>query len=325
MIANATTNDPRAAAPPAAQRIGPAAAIDLCTVAERHLGFRPAAVRVYEETGSFVAIDRGDALRLGGRTYLVTGTVREEGFGLEEQPKYWVKRAVDLATGVEKIVKLVFLEQFDLPFGGRRVRCFRSPAKEARLLDVVRGHPQFMAGSSVRDRVGNLVRVIDFIPGPSLERVASSPPGGDEAYVREELPRLLWRYLPCMEGLRFLHERGERHGDVRADHVIVDRGSGLLRWIDFDYDFECPGAPFVLDVHGAGSILASLVGRGAVDCHPGLGRFAAGSRRSYAGIGELIDDLGDALSGLVSPRGLDGLPADSAGSVARSEWRARHD
>ncbi|MBI5502786.1 MAG: hypothetical protein HY907_21250 [Deltaproteobacteria bacterium] len=257
--------------------LGPGTAFELSADVERHLGYRPGAVRIFADTSAFSSIDRGDALELGGRYYLVTGTVREEGLGLDEQPKYWVKRAVLCGSGAEKIVKLVFLEQFDLHFGESVVRCFRSPAKEARVLDRVRRHPQFMTGTSLRDRAGNNVRVIDVIPGPSLEHHVGNLPVGHEEYFHREVPALLWRFLPCLEGLRFLHEHGERHGDVRPDHIILDRNSGLLRWIDYDYDYDYPEAPFGLDILGAGHVLAFIVGQGVMDRRrllrePGLAR-----------------------------------------------------
>jgi len=294
-------------------------------------------------TSNFFAIDRGDVLLLDGRVYVIAGTARERGFGLDDEPKHWVKRAIDGDTGEPKIIKLVFQEQFTQRLGGCTVRCFRSPAKEARVLERVRGHPHFMTGFAVRDAAGNDVRIIDLIRGPTLDDVVTGQPGTHERYFLEQVPQLLGRLWPCLDALRFLNEAGERHGDVRADHVMVDRKSGLFRWIDFDYDFTHPEAPFSLDILGVGKILALIVGKGVVDAHrlerdPGLTgvlarlcaddlaivdrasvmnlgkvypyipealnrvlrHFSSGAEVFYETVGQLLEDLGDAMTRLVT-------------------------
>jgi len=314
---------------------------DLPACVERHLGLRPAAVRLHTDTSNFFAIERGDALLLAGRAYVITGTARERGFGLDDEPKHWVKRAVDAQTGAPKIIKLVFYEQFTQTVADCTVRCFRSPAKEARVLELVRRHPHFMKGFAVRDAAGNDVRVIDLIGGPTLDDLIAAGRGPHESYFYEKTPDLLRRLLPCLDGLRFLHDRRERHGDVRPDHLIVDRETGLFRWIDFDYDFVHREAPFSLDLLGVGKIVASIVGRGTVDAHrverdPSLagvlGRlssddlsivddacvmnlrkvfpyvpetlnrvllhFSDGAEVFYESVGELLDDLGEAVTRL---------------------------
>ena len=40
--------------------------------------------------------------------------------------------------------------------------------KESAVLEAMCGHPLFMQGVAVPDTVGNLVRILDFIPGQSL-------------------------------------------------------------------------------------------------------------------------------------------------------------
>jgi hypothetical protein len=232
---------------------------------ERYLGYRPSTVRTYTDTTNFFAIDRGDILSLHGGNYLIIGTMRERGFGLDDEPKHWVKHAIECETGRHKIIKLVFLEHFMMRLGDTTVRCFRSPAKEARVLECVQRHPQFMKGFGVRDATGNEVRVIDFISGPDLSSYLLDGASTHEAYFYERMPMILWRLLPCLEALHFLHEVHERHGDVRADHVLVDQQTGLFRWIDFDYDFDYREVPFSLDILGAGDLIALIVGRGIIE------------------------------------------------------------
>jgi hypothetical protein len=42
----------------------------------------------------------------------VVADMREGRFGIDDQPKYWVKKAVELETGELRILKLVFHEEF---------------------------------------------------------------------------------------------------------------------------------------------------------------------------------------------------------------------
>ena len=62
--------------------------------------------------------------------------------------------------------------------------------------------------------------------------------------------------------MTFLHSHGYRHGDIRRDHIFVDRNTGHFSWIDFDYDFFLPEKPFALDLFELGNILIYLTGQG---------------------------------------------------------------
>lgn len=55
-------------------------------------------------------IRSGDVLDPGGSYYLVRGEEMEGRFGLDGEPKYWMKRAIDLSDGSSKVIKLVFYE-----------------------------------------------------------------------------------------------------------------------------------------------------------------------------------------------------------------------
>lgn len=127
--------------------------------------------RTFRDTSDFLGIQRGDELVLGGNCYLVTGHESEQGFGLDGEPKYWVKRGVDLHTQNEKIIKLVFFESLSSTVGGIPVVYYRSPRKEAEVLKMVRNHPHFMHGVSTQDSAGNEVRIIDRIRGVSLRKL----------------------------------------------------------------------------------------------------------------------------------------------------------
>jgi serine/threonine protein kinase len=234
------------------------------------------ALRVLRDTSNFMAIDRGDVLDLAGHPYLVCGNEREGRFGIDDQPKYWVKRAVSLLSGRVYVVKLVFHESFSTGVHGEQYPCERSAEKEAQVLEAVRGHPNFMHGRAIPDEGGNLVRVIDFIEGKSLLAYLGGLAMTHEEYVEQALPRVLAEAHDCFAGIAYLHGLGLCHGDIRNDHILLDDQSGWARWIDFDY--TRPSLEF--DVWSLGNVLNCVLAKGFVTFH--------GLRRSHP---ELLEQL----------------------------------
>lgn len=238
--------------------------------------------RVFNDTTDFSSIDYGDVIYVDGRYFLVTAFTREGRFGVDEQIKPWVPRVENLANGEKKILKLVFHETFDVTFGPFTIVCYRNPEKEARILDLVKGHAHFMQGESVLDEAGNLVRILDIVNGSRLDKVIHRSGTDHEAYFHQELPGVLKHYLPCVGAIAYLHAHGFRHGDVRRDHIFVERETGLYRWIDYDYDFYLPEKPYALDLYELGNALMYLTGRGNyyirdVLVNPGMGQTVANS------------------------------------------------
>jgi hypothetical protein len=88
-----------------------------------------------------------------------------------------------------------------------------------------------------------------------------------ETYFHEVLPGILKKLTQAFEAIRFLHAHGFRHGDIREDHLMVERDTGNYVWIDFDYDYRTTKNPYVLDIIGLGNILLYLVGKGFHDLH----------------------------------------------------------
>lgn len=232
----------------------------------RHVpaGRVPKKVRVTADTTDFFRVDYDDVLILDGRPYFIRNYEREGRFGIEEQPKYWVRRAVDLLTGEIKIIKMVFLERFSAKVGDLVFDCVRSPRKEARILDLVRDHPHFMHGTSVRDEAGNIIRIIDYIPGKTMDKLVLELGADHEDYFHNYFPEVLDDYIGLVEAIGFLHEHGEKHGDIRRDHIIKDKRSGQYRWIDFDFNYWHKENLYGYDLSGLGNILVYLAGRGDV-------------------------------------------------------------
>ncbi len=218
--------------------------------------------RVFRDTSDSMNIDYGDIIVLEDNYFLVTGYEKEGRFGIDDEPKFWVKRVKNLKTGDAKILKLVFYETFVISVGHLKVTCYRNPAKEARVLELVRGHERFMQGKNVLDEVGNLIRILDIIRGKSLDKYIVQTPQNHEEYFFQETPRLLRQFLECAKAINFLHQNGFKHGDIRRDHIYVEASTGMHKWIDFDYDFYLPERPFALDMFGLGNILLFIVGRG---------------------------------------------------------------
>jgi serine/threonine protein kinase len=226
-------------------------------------GLTPDQLEIYEDTSAFMAIDFGSVLRLGGSDYLVTGHAREGRFGIDEQPKFWVKSCIDLTSGQRKIIKLVVQESFDSRIGASVYRCVRSAAKEARILRKMQNNPRFMQGEGVNDAAGNLVRILDLVHGPSFYEYLRGLEMTHDAYYRQVFPGVIRSVIECIEAIAELHGQGLHHGDIRADHILLNSRGGPFVWIDFDYEVDKPD----YDVFCLGNVLLQAVGKGRHSLH----------------------------------------------------------
>jgi len=214
--------------------------------------------KIVTDTSDWMRIQRGNILRIGGKDFVIEGNRYESRFGIGDQPKYWVFGAIDLQNGEKKILKMVFLEEFQVHIGIFKIRCFRSPEKEAKVLDMVKHDKRFMQGYTAMDDKGNRVRIIDLIKGDSLFQYIYGVNKSHEQYFHEDLPAILHKIVGCMEAIQFLHDRGTCHGDIRNDHIIIEAGTGHYRWIDFDLCQHVSD----FDVWSIGNILNYAVGKG---------------------------------------------------------------
>ena len=223
-------------------------------------------LKVYKDTTDFFRIEYGDIVILDENPFLIRHNVKEGRFGLDDEEKFWVKRSIDLHSGMTKIIKFVFFEKFNARIGEIEFECFRSPRKEARILNLVKNLPNFMQGYSVQDDHENIVRVLEFIYGISLaehiREIATTMK--HETYFYQCFPKILKNYILCVEGIRFLHDHGEKHGDIRRDHILIDRESEQYRWIDYDYNVRHRENMYGYDLFGLGNILMYLAGMGDI-------------------------------------------------------------
>jgi serine/threonine protein kinase len=205
-----------------------------------------------------MSIGRDHVVDLQGDLFLVRCDEREGRFGLGDQPKFWVKRALNLNTGTMHILKLVFHEAFKVRVGPLEIRCVRDPEKEGRVLELVRGDDRFMQGRTAYDSRGNLVRVIDFIRGVDLLSYLDSISGRHEEYCQTMLPGILTTVARNIAGLQRLHDAGLCHGDIRNDHLLIEYETGCYKWIDFDLTQDFSD----FDVWSVGNVLHCVVAKG---------------------------------------------------------------
>ncbi|MFA6283487.1 MAG: hypothetical protein WCT30_08785 [Desulfurivibrionaceae bacterium] len=232
----------------------------------RHAGPQrvPPRFKIITDTSDFFRVEYNDVVVLGGVPYWVKRYEKEGRFGIDDEPKYWVRRAIDLNTGATTILKLVFHEQFEATVGEVKITCFRSPKKEARVLDLVADHKNFMHGHWVLDTAGNIVRILEFIRGPRFDEVVAGYGADHRDYFHNYFPKVLDQYINLVLAIKFLHDHGEKHGDIRRDHIIWDQETQTNRWIDFDYNYQQSESVFGFDLQGLGNILIFLAGRGDV-------------------------------------------------------------
>ena len=224
----------------------------------------PPRFKIITDTSDFFRVEYNDVVLLGGVPYWVKRYEKEGRFGIDDEPKYWVRRAIELTTGATKILKLVFHEQFQTTVGEVQIICFRSPKKEARVLDLVAGHRNFMHGHWVLDAAGNNVRILEFIHGPRFDDVVAGYGTDHHDYFHRHFPQVLDQYIELVLAIKFLHDHGEKHGDIRRDHILWDEETQANRWIDFDYNYQQGESMFGFDLQGLGNILIFLAGRGDV-------------------------------------------------------------
>jgi len=218
----------------------------------------PKRFKIVTDTTDWMRINRGDVVRFDESDFVVRGNMYEPRFGIDDQPKYWVFSAVELATGKEKIIKMVFHEEFYAHIGILKIRCYRSPEKEADVLDLVRGDERYMQGYTVEDENGNIIRIIDYIKGKSFFKYIPNISMPHEMYYHELLPGILVKLFESFLAIKHLHDNGMCHGDIRNDHIIIEKDTGNYRWIDFDLKQDV--ADF--DMWSFGNILNYTIGKG---------------------------------------------------------------
>lgn len=224
----------------------------------------PDKFNIVADTSDFFRVEYNDVMVLADHLYWVRSYEKEGRFGLDDEPKYWVRRAIDLSDGSTKILKMVFHEKFETKVGGLIIKCFRSPKKEARILDLVANHKNFMHGYGVNDTAGNNVRIIDYISGRQFCDIIVTYGSSHEDYFYNHFPKVLDQYIELVAAIKFLHDNGEKHGDIRRDHILFDKELGVNRWIDFDYNYMHGESKWSFDLQGLGNIIIFLTGRGDV-------------------------------------------------------------
>lgn len=215
-------------------------------------------VNIVTDTSDCMRITRGDIIRVEGQDFVIKGNKYETRFGIEYQPKYWVFSAIDMKTGDDKIIKTVFHEEFHVHIGVFKMHCYRSPDKEAEVLNLVKGDTRFMQGYPTYDAKGNNIRIIDYIRGKTIFEHIYKIDKSHKEYYHTDLKGILHNLLGCFEAINFLHENKTCHGDIRNDHIIIDSETGQYRWIDFDLNQHV--ADF--DLWSIGNIINYAVGKG---------------------------------------------------------------
>jgi serine/threonine protein kinase len=215
-------------------------------------------VEIVTECSDFMNINSGQVYRIEDKDFFIRGETYESRFGIADQPKYWAKHAIDLNSGYTKILKFAFYEEFIANIGPLRIRCYRDPEKESNVLNFVQGDLRFMQGVTIKDRGGNLVKIIDFIKGKSIYAYIFDCQLSHEEYYYKQVPWLLKNIAKCFEAIKLLHDNNLCHGDIRNDHIYIESKTNLFRWIDFDLTQSYSD----FDIWSCGNVLSYIIAKG---------------------------------------------------------------
>ena len=116
----------------------------------------------------------------------------------------------------------------------------------------------------MQDSADNIVRILEYIKGKTLPDSINGLGNSHEDYFYTHFPGLLDDYISMAEAIQFLHDQGEKHGDIRRDHILVEKETDRWIWIDFDFNYLHKENIFGYDVFGLGNILLYLAGRGDI-------------------------------------------------------------
>jgi hypothetical protein len=219
-----------------------------------------ARMNIVTDTTEWMKINRGDILILDGNEYLIKGNMHEARFGIEEQPKFWVFGAIELNSGKDKIIKTEYNEEFYAHISILKIRCYRSPAKESEVMNLMNGDERFMQGLTFFDEKGNNVRVIDFIRGLSFFHYLPTIKKQHEEYFYEDFPILMKNLFESFLAIKKLHKYKLCHGDIRNDHLYIETDTGNYRWIDFDLKQDVSD----FDLWSIGNIICYCASKGII-------------------------------------------------------------
>ena len=100
--------------------------------------------------------------------------------------------------------------------------------------------------------------MIDFIKGQSLYAYIIECDLPHEEYYYKLVPWILTNIIKSFEAIKFLHENNFCHGDIRNDHILIERDSETFRWIDFDLKQNY----LDFDLWSLGNVLSFILGKG---------------------------------------------------------------
>ena len=163
-----------------------------------------------EESGSGVK-EMSEGLK---RDYQIGAEIGRGRFGI-------VSRSSSKATG--EIFAVKTLHKALLSGDALERECLE---KEAKLHQLVNGHPHIVGLRGVYEDDETLSLVLDFCPSPDLFDQISGRGG---SFLEEEAKALM---RPLMEAIAHCHRRGVAHRDIKPDNVLFDSW-GRLKLADF--------------------------------------------------------------------------------------------
>ena len=147
--------------------------------------------------------------------YKVIGEIGRGGMGV-------VLRGLDPAIGRPVAIKVILLREFSDPKEREmlRARLFRE-AQAAGILN----HPGIVTVYYVGEEGDNAFIAMEYVNGPTLEKVLSAPqpPGKDV------LRRVLWQTAAALD---YAHSKGIIHRDIKPANIMLDE-NGTVKICDF--------------------------------------------------------------------------------------------